>query len=231
MPSHPSRPLVELLEVEGKTPQARMQKAARVLERRIDAGTDKTTGIVTLEVEMHSPALAAAVANRLVGLLNEFNLGRRQSQSRQMRLFTERRLAQAERELRQAEQAQMRFLQSNRSYQESPALVFQAARLEREVQLKQDVYATLAKSYEEARIAEVRDTPVLTVIDSAVAPVRPTRPRRVLGIAAALVVGTVLGVALAYAAAARARVREAPTDDYLEFRAAWDEARRPTRRP
>jgi tyrosine-protein kinase Etk/Wzc len=92
--------------------------------------------------------------------------------------------------------------------------------------LRQEVYQTLTKAYEEARIAEVRDTPVLTVIDSAVAPVHPSGPRRVLGTTVALIFGAALGILLAYLAAARARARRAPTPDYLEFRAALEEARR-----
>ena len=53
-------------------------------------------------------------------------------------------------------------------------------RLQRAVDLKQEVYVSLAKSYDEARIAEVRDTPVITIIDSAVAPDKPSGPKPVL---------------------------------------------------
>jgi uncharacterized protein involved in exopolysaccharide biosynthesis len=71
---------------------------------------------------------------------------------------------------------------------------------------------------------------VLTVIDSAVAPVNPSGPRRVLGSMVALIFGGALGIVLAYIAAARARARRTQTPDYLEFRAALEEARRPTPR-
>jgi uncharacterized protein involved in exopolysaccharide biosynthesis len=202
------RPLLDLLEADGDNPEERLQNGARHLEQITAANIDKPTGIVSLEVEMHSAALAAEVANRMLGLLNQFNLERRQSQ------------------LREAERAQLRFLQNNRSYQGSPLLEFQAEQLERTVQLKQEVFLTLTKAHEEARIAEVRDTPVLTVIDSAVAPARRSAPKRVLGTMVALIVGGALGVLLAYIASARARTRRAPSPDYLEFRAALEEARR-----
>jgi uncharacterized protein involved in exopolysaccharide biosynthesis len=64
------------------------------------------------------------------------------------------------------------------------------------VQVKQEVYLTLAKAYEEARIAEVRDIPVLTVIDSAVAPVRRSFPRRKLNTLLGLLLGAIGGLAL-----------------------------------
>jgi tyrosine-protein kinase Etk/Wzc len=220
------RPLLDLFEAEGENSEERLQMGARLLEQVTAANIDKPTGIVNLEVEMHSPELAANIANRMLELLNQFNLERRQSQSREQARFTGDRLKEAEEELREAERAQLRFLQANRQYQGSPLLEFQAAQLDRVVQLKQEVFLTLTKAYEEARIAEVRDTPVLTVIDSAVAPVKRTGPRRTLGTLVALIVGGALGVLLAYLASARAKTRRAPSPDYLEFRAALEEARR-----
>jgi uncharacterized protein involved in exopolysaccharide biosynthesis len=221
------RPLLQLLDVKGRTEEERIQKGVRALRKRTDASDDKSTGIVTLKVKLHSPVLAAQVANHMVQLLNKFNLESRQSQSREQRRFSGERLSVAEGELRAAEQAQLAFLQRNRQYLDSPLLTFEYSRLNRQVQLRQEVYQTLTKAHEEARIAEVRDTPVLTVIDAAIAPIKSSGPQRVLGTTVALVFGAALGVVLAYIAAARARARRAPTPDYLEFRAALEEARRP----
>jgi tyrosine-protein kinase Etk/Wzc len=220
------RPLLDIMKVKGATPEGRIQSGVRVLRRKVDAASDKSTSIVTLEVELYSPGLAADVAKYMVAQLNRFNLESRQSQSREQRRFSGERLAVAEQELRTAEQAQLAFLQRNRQYLDSPLLAFEYNRLNRQVQLRQEVFQTLTKSYEEARIAEVRDTPVLTVIDSAVAPVRPSGPKRVLGTTVALVFGGAVGVLLAYLAAARARAHRSPTPDYLAFRAALEEARR-----
>jgi len=218
------RPLLDILRIKGDSPEARLQRGTQALAHLTQTSVDQNTSIVTLRVKMPSRELAAAVANRMVNLLNTFNLESRQSQSRKEREFTEQRLAQAKDELQQAEQAQLRFLEANRSYRTSPALMVEADRLEREVELKNDVFVTLNKAYEEARIAEVRDTPVLTVIDSAIAPVRRTSPRPVLGAMIALVLGTALGIVLAYVRAARTRAPRTLTPEYLEFQAAWAEA-------
>jgi uncharacterized protein involved in exopolysaccharide biosynthesis len=165
----------------------------------------------------------------MVELLNEFNLERRQSQSREQRRFTGERMAEAERDLREAERAELAFLQRNRDYSSSPVLTFEAGRFARDVQVKQELFLTLSKAHTEARIAEVRDTPVLTVVDSAVAPVQRTSPRRTLGVLIAATVGVIVGVGLAYVATARDRARVDPRPDYLEFREAWDAARRGAR--
>lgn len=224
------RPLLDLMGVPDKSPEERLQDGTRRLTARTDAKVDKSTGLVTLEVEMQSPELAAAVANRMIELLNHFNLERRQSQSHEQRRFTGDRLQAAEQELRNAERAHLRFLQTNRQYIGSPMLEFQAEQLERAVRVKQEVFLTLTKAHEEARIAEVRDTPVLTVVDPAVPPAIRTRPKRTLGTAIALVAGTLLGIALVYLNAYRARIRRNSAPDYVDFQAAVQEARGRARR-
>src|SRR5205823_6630604 len=126
------------------------------------------------------PVLAAAVANRFVAYLNDFNTKSRQSQARERRKFIEQRLADGEGELRTAEESLRTFYERNRSWQQSPQLVFEEGRLRRQVEIRQEVYLTLRREYETARIEEVNDTPVITVIDRAVPPREKARPQRKL---------------------------------------------------
>jgi hypothetical protein len=69
----------------------------------------------------------------------------------------------------------------------SPELVFARDHLQRDVDLNQQVVTSLAQSLEDARIREVRDIPVITVIEPPVAQTTPEsrgRLRRgMLGIA------------------------------------------------
>jgi tyrosine-protein kinase Etk/Wzc len=219
------RPLLDILKVKGKTPEERFQRGVIALRHRIKATTDKPTGIVTLEVDMRNPQLAASVANHLVQELNQFNLERRQSQSREQSRFTGERLAEAEKDLRAAESTELAFLQRNRDYTSSPLLTYEANRLSRDVQVKQELFLTLSKAHTEARIAEVRDTPVLTVVDSAVAPFRRARPQRALGVIIATVLGTLAGIVLAYIVDFRRRAVPEQNPDYFAMREAFAQAR------
>lgn len=195
-PSEPARrrTLLELLKPRGKTPARRLGNARRKLGGKATVTVERRTGLVTLAVTLGDPQLAADVANRMTDLLNVYNLERRQSTSRQQRRFTEARLAQAERELAEAERAQTAFLVENRFIRGSPALQERATRLGRTVMLRQDLVLGLRKSYEDARIAEVRDTPVLSIVDHAAPPDRPASPRPLLW--------TIGGAALGLVAAA-----------------------------
>lgn len=157
--------LVELLEVEGDTPEGEVRAAITWLNDHTSASANLDAGVVTLRVTARSPALAEAINRRLLELLDQFNRIKRQSRAREEREFVERRMESIQEELQQAEEALARFLEQNRSYQSSPELAFQAQRLQRKVDERQQTLTTLIQAYETARIDEVRDTPVLTVVD------------------------------------------------------------------
>ena len=200
------RPLLDILNVDGPSQRSRLEQGAWALDGLVLPSVDKRTGVINLRVKSHSPVVAAGVANRMVELLNEFNLDRRQVQSREQRRFTGERTQQAEEELRTAESNLLRFLQSNREYMGSPLLEYQHGRLQRDVQVKQEIYLTLTKAHEEARIAEVRDIPVLTIIDEAVPPVLRSSPRRKLNTMVGLLLGGITGIVFVLLYSGRAAV-------------------------
>jgi uncharacterized protein involved in exopolysaccharide biosynthesis len=223
-PREGERQLLDILGVKGRTPPERMSRGVRRFGKAVKTKVDHSTGIVTLIVAASNPELAADIANRMLVILNSFNLERRQSQSREQARFTRERLTQAEAELRQAEAAQLRFLQANREYRGAPLLEFESGRLQRAVDLKQEVYVSLAKAYDEARISEVRDTPVITTIDSAVAPDVRSGPRPVLNGMIGLLAGGVLAFLLVFLLEQRAQVMKSAAPEYRTFRQAWNAA-------
>jgi uncharacterized protein involved in exopolysaccharide biosynthesis len=129
----------------------------------------------------------------------------------------ENRVAAASLDLRAAEERLKNFVERNRLWQQSPELQLEYDRLEREVQVAQEVYLTLKRQYEEARVEEVNDTPVLTVVDSALTPVRHSRPRRTASVAIALFLGAGLGVALAFLREYLARLKREGSEELQEL--------------
>jgi len=109
------------------------------------------------------------------------------------------------------------MLQFNRAIANSPELGFQRDRLQREVSLRQQVYASLMQSREDAKIREVRDTPVLTVLESPRLPVvgeaRNSVKKALLGGFA----GGMLGVLVAFFLHALAVKRRRPDEAAREF--------------
>ena len=188
-----ARPLLDILDVSGATPERRFGNALRKLRRKVLVVVSRKSSIVNLSVTLTDPQLSASVANRMLALLNRFNLERRQRSSTEQRRFSELRLATARIELDSAERAKQSFLDSNRNYYESPRLMARFDQLDRLVIVKEGILIGLTKTYEESRIAEVRDTPLLTVVDVATPPDRPVQ-RPLLWGGYACGAGALLGV-------------------------------------
>lgn len=175
-----SSTLLQILEVKGRDWADSLDNGVERLSRLLSVRVDQQTGIVSVWSSSRYPELAAAVANTLVSYLNDFNTHTRRSQARERRRFAELRAAEAERELRGAEESLRSFYETNHLWEQSPTLRFEEARLRRRVELRQELLLTLRREHETARIEEVNDTPVITVIDTAVAPQKKSSPRRTL---------------------------------------------------
>lgn len=184
--------LTQLFEIEGPNDGVRTERTLARLGDIVVANEDRRVGVVTLEAETKWPSISLALVERLLDRLNRFNLETRKSQAVAERQFVDEQALRAQRELNSAEDRLKTFLQRNR-IAGSPELTFERERLEREVSLRQQLYTGWLDSREQARIREVRDTPVITVLEPPHLPV-VRQPRRVV---AKALLGTLAGAAAA----------------------------------
>jgi uncharacterized protein involved in exopolysaccharide biosynthesis len=184
----------------GNGPESeRLRRATKALTDRMSIGIDPEPSLLTLRTRAPSAELAVAINQALLDAVSTFNQERRQSRAMSERRFLEERLAETQRELETAEAELAAFMDRNRRFVESPLTAVEAERLQRRVTLAGQKYISLAESFEQARLDEVRNTPVITVIE---APAGTVRPARLLLRDAAF--GFVLGVVVAVLAAAAA---------------------------
>ena len=209
--------LMDLLEIEAPTPARRLHRAVKRIRKIVKASENKKLRAVRLSVTTRWPSVSLLLAERLVRGVNQFNVKTRKSQAAAERQFVEVQAGEAERALREAENRLQSFLQRNRTIVGSPMLVFEHDRLQREVALRQQVYTSLLQNREEARIREVRDTPVITVLEDPRFPAYG-QPRKLAqkGVLAGLL-GLMLGVLAAFIAQAVAAARRAPSEEALEL--------------
>ncbi|MGI9042240.1 MAG: Wzz/FepE/Etk N-terminal domain-containing protein [Gemmatimonadales bacterium] len=224
-----------LLEIQPQPGRAetRRERSVRALKRMIRPGVAQQTGVVTLGVTANHPALAQQINQRLLDLVNRFNMVSRQSQAGAERKFIEQRLAEVKADLRSAENRQQTFLQRNRDFQNSPELTFEQDRLEREVTRQQQVYTALSQSYEQAKIEEVRDTPVITIVEQPEVPALPDSRGLLMQAVLGLLLGTLLGGILAFGKEFLTKSRQEDPEDFEEFttlrQEAWDDLLHPWR--
>lgn len=187
------------LKVKGDTPGIRRQKAITVLRTRVvSAIFDQRIGVTNFSVTTESPVLSSQIAHALIARVNKFTALQLQQHAGTERVFVESRRKAIGAELAAAEEAASGFLMGNRDFSQSPRRKLEYDRLTRRVSELQVVYNSLSQSYEQARIEEVRSTPVLTMVDEPTPPELPDRrglTQLVLGVAvlaAALSVGLIL---------------------------------------
>lgn len=202
------------------TPRRRIEVASKKLLRRTAVSVHKS-GLVTVTVSLGDPAVAAGVANALLVELNRFTVERLQFQSRQQRIFAEQRLESAQAELRDAEDAEAQFIERNRSFQQSPTLRAQLARLQRVTQTKQEIVATLSRAFEESRVQEVKDMPTLTTVENAVPPAKKSWPRRSFVAALGALAALGLAVTVIWVTDWFAEARRTGREDVVELADAW----------
>jgi uncharacterized protein involved in exopolysaccharide biosynthesis len=179
---------------------------------------------VELQLSTSNPDLSRQVAEQMLSLVNSFNLETRQTQAAAERRFTAEGLEQARQELRTAEDSLQSFLERNRQYENSPQLRFKYDRLQRRVALQQEVVASLARSLEQAKIDEVRNTPVITVVDPPERPPYPDSRNLVLRAVLGLLFGVLVGAFWLMAGAFLERTREQEPERYERVRKLASEA-------
>lgn len=217
-------PLVQILRVPPEDGRPADRVAAEQLAKNVVTSVNRETGVVQVRVSLSDPALAELVLSRVLELVNDFNLEARRSQAALEARFVEEILEQTQAELRIAEGNLRSFLERNRHFQNSAELVFEHDRLNRDVMLKHEVHTALARSYEQARIDVLRNTPVISVVESPLGSGRPdSRGTVVKGL-----IGLVAGFAIALVAALLAdnlkRARNRGGENYAGFVATTENA-------
>jgi len=180
--------IADWLGVDDASPALRADAAMRWLaEDAMWSGVRR--GLVEVRVTTGDAALSRQIAERTLAHLGEFSVTRRQTKAAAERRFVERRLEVAREELAGAEAVLQQFLDANRQFSTTSQLRLRQESLERDVTMRQQLVTALTQQYEQARIDEVRNTPVLSVVDEPNLPARP-RPRRIpFALAAGLVAG------------------------------------------
>lgn len=202
-----SSDLLDLLHIAQAQLRERLEKGRRRLLSLISVAVDPKTSIITLNVEARSPTVAAAVGNQFLKELSIFDVDVRHSQAKARRDFAAKESENIRVDLASVEDSLRRFYERNREYRNSPSLVFEESRLRRQVDLQQELYLSLRRELEAAKVEAVNDAPSITVLAPAVPPTRKSRPHRLAGTVAAALLGATLA-ALTLVLGHRARLLE-----------------------
>jgi capsule polysaccharide export protein KpsE/RkpR len=163
--------------------------ARKKFAKHFGASVNARTSTITFNVDGRTPYAAKSAADTLLSRLNSVIIDLRRRRASAERAFVERRLDSASTRQTALEDTLRWFYATNRLIANSPNLQFAEARLKRRVEFALDLANQLRTQLETAKLQEVRDTPVLSVITPPELPGKKSAPNRRLILFAALLLG------------------------------------------
>lgn len=206
--------LVDFFDLDDVDPRAKaVEKAVRKLRDATGVSYDVSSGLVTISVTTRSRRMSYDIVNRYMASLEDFNQNRRSLRTRARVRFLETQVDSAQIALRAAEDTLEAFLEQNRSYQNSPALVFQENRLQRHVTTRTGIVQQIRQQYEQAQLDLVASIPTVSIVDEPTVPQEKSSPKRTLIVLGVALVGLILGLVAALLAESWESVRERLTPE------------------
>ena len=173
-----------------------INKGLKKYFKLLNVKEDRRTGLIQLNIEMESPNLAAEVANFIGSEIQSYIQKQNTAKAIKEKLFISGRLIVVKGELEKLEEDLKEFKERNRGYEVSPELFMIYSQKFREAEAKQQVYVTLQQQLELARISEVKQTPIINILDEAKPPVSKSRPNRAIISLLSLLAGFLFGASI-----------------------------------
>jgi uncharacterized protein involved in exopolysaccharide biosynthesis len=194
-----TRRLSDVFGLEAETASGLREKTIARVQKQLNATVDPETQLIQLSATSPDPTVSQRMADLALRLLMATNARTKRDIASNEARFAAERLREARDELEKAESAHEAFLLANRVYQNDPRLVSQEQRLERNIQIAQQVYTTLAFAAEQARMDAERTAPSLTVIQAPEVPIIPNSRGTVVKTLGAGLFGVILACGIAVA--------------------------------
>lgn len=163
------------------------------LEEQIEVRPVRDTQLIEVSVEDTRPSLAARIANEIPKVFIEQNEAIQSERFAASKESLSQQMEELNSEIEQTEES-IRQLQAA----PGPGTQEEIARLEDNLALYRESYASLLRSYEEIRVAEGESLDTVIVVEPAEVPKEPVSPRTLLNTALAGAVGAMLAVGVVF---------------------------------
>ena len=141
---------------------------------------EEESGLIKIRVLMEESQLASDISNYISNFLIQYIGTELKLKSTQYRQFLENRLIEVEQQLKSAEANLTSFRSSNPIAKDTPVLQNSRGQLIRSLEVEQQVYLTLRTQYEIARADELKEQPVINILDHGYPSPNPYWPKNLL---------------------------------------------------
>ena len=135
------------------------------LQRVLNVITNKETGTITVAVSHRDSSLARIIASRIVDSASQIFVRTSRAQAQQLRIAQEGRVEAARNQLAQSEEQLRQFRFSNRATPPFSAAAIDLQRLNRNIQMAEQVYTQAITDQQAAYARELEATPTVVVQD------------------------------------------------------------------
>ena len=190
--------LISYYEVEADNEVEKSAIIIEIIDGSLEISTARTTNVISLSYSTNEAELSAAIVNAFLEELIIYNQDVKESRAQKNREFIETQLNENRKLLKDAEAELADFTAKNRIIG-TPVLEVELERLKRNVKVQEEVYLTLRKQLELAKIEEQEKKPVIEIIERAAPPLHRSSPKIRRGVMLAGFVSLFLFVGLAFA--------------------------------
>mgnify|MGYP002835843256 CR=1 FL=1 len=141
---------------------------------------EQNSGLILVSVNMEEPQLAADIANYISQYVVDFVKKQQKSFADKSRNFIDERLSIAKKDLEESEIKLTNFRKENPLLLDTPELQLSRARFMRDVEVNQEVFITLRKQLEIAKIESNKERLYINVLDKAFPNPSKSKPNRLL---------------------------------------------------
>jgi len=170
---------VDLVSFYGDEIEKGTDRLSRVIDtvgKQLETSTQRTTNVITISYSIGEPELSAAIVNAFLEELIRYNQDMKDNKARQNREFIENQLEENRKLLKEAEESLAEFTAKNKKIA-TPDLEVELDRLKRNVKVQEEVFITLKKQLELAKIEEQEKTPIIEIIEKASVPLHKSNPK------------------------------------------------------
>ena len=154
-----------------------MELAIIKLNKQISVKVEDS-GLILIEILMEEPNLSADIANFISEYIKNYVSEIVSFQSSKNRIFINDRLNYSKKELTKSEKKLTDFRKKNPLALDTPDLQLERGRLLRNVEVNKQVYITLRQQHEIAKIEELKEIPVINILDKGEPAVKRFSPKR-----------------------------------------------------
>lgn len=151
----------------------------RSLRDRISVSVDKKTSVVTISVTMQDPMISATLTDVVMRDLQDYVSEYRTNKARHDLEFTQSLFDEAQRNYYASQQAYAGYMDSNQNIALRSARIEQE-RLQNEMSLSYNLYNQMAQQLQLAKAKVQESTPVYTVLQPAIVPLKASKPSKMM---------------------------------------------------